>query len=24
LLARVDFGFSREGFQAWLKFGKLF
>jgi hypothetical protein len=23
-LARVDFGFSREGFQVWLKFGKLF
>jgi hypothetical protein len=23
-LARVDMGFSREGFQVWLKFGKLF
>jgi hypothetical protein len=24
VLARVDMGFSREGFQVWLKFGKLF
>jgi Omp85 superfamily domain len=24
VLARVDVGFSREGFQVWLKFGKLF
>jgi surface antigen Omp85-like protein len=24
VLARIDFGFSREGFQVWLKFGKLF
>ena len=24
VLARLDFGFSREGFQVWFKFGKLF
>jgi outer membrane protein assembly factor BamA len=24
VLARLDTGFSREGFQVWLKFGKLF
>jgi len=24
IVARLDTGFSREGFQVWLKFGKLF
>jgi hypothetical protein len=24
IVARLDTGFSREGFQIWLKFGKLF
>src|SRR5262249_10897845 len=24
VVARLDMGFSREGFQVWLKFGKLF